>query len=103
VPGPVRQLDPFAVIAFTLAVSTMCCPTEADLITDPLTNRQFGLAGLVVALCTTAVTVPVVFGWRRRRSRPEYWQGRGYLIAATVILTINTLWCGVAFVVMWLH
>ena len=62
-------------------------------------QRRLALAGLVAALCSAVVLVPVVLSWHR--SRPEAWRGRGYLIAATVIWVVNLLMFGSAFIHAW--
>lgn len=98
---PVRPLDGFAALAFGLAVAIMVLPTEADILVGLFMQRRIALAGLLAALCSATVLVPVVLSWRRQRSRPEAWRGRGYLIAATGIFVMNFLWFGTAFIGAW--
>jgi len=98
---PVRRLDGFAALAFGLAVAIMVLPTEADILVGLFMQRRIALAGLLAALCSTAVLVPLAVSWRRQRSRPKAWRGRGYLFAATGIFVMNALFFGTALIGEW--
>ncbi len=100
---PVKRFDGLAALAFGLAVAIMVLPTEADILTGLFLQRRIALAGLVATLCMATVLVPIVLSWRRHRYHPEAWRGRGYLIAATVILVVHLLMCGSAFIGQWLQ
>ena len=93
-----KRPDGFATLAFGLAVVIMVLPTEADILAVLFRQREIMLAGVVAALCSVTELIPVVLSWDRQRSHPEAWRGRGYLIAATVILVINSLLFGYAFI-----
>jgi membrane protease YdiL (CAAX protease family) len=91
---PTKQLDGFAVLAFALAMVIMVLPIEADMVFVLLGNKKIALAAAIAMACIVTVLVPVVFSWRRQRSAPEVWGGRGYLRGAITILIINLLMTG---------
>jgi hypothetical protein len=91
---PLRRLDSLAVLALGLAFFIMVWPIEAGIATGLLVERQFSLAFLFATFCSATVLIPVVLSWRRHRSQPEAWRGRGYLITASVIWKINLLMFG---------
>ena len=98
---PVRRFDGFAALAFGLAVAIMVLPTEADLLVGLFVQRRIAQAGLIAALCSGAVLLPLVLSWRRHRARPGAWRGGGYLIAATGIFAMNALFFVTAFIGEW--
>ncbi|SFJ25740.1 hypothetical protein SAMN05421753_11757 [Planctomicrobium piriforme] len=84
-----RKLDGLAMLAFWLSFFLMVLPTEADVLFSFIRNRQFTFAVLFAVFCSACVLVPFVLSWRRRRRNPEMWRGRGYWIAAGVVLCLN--------------
>ena len=101
VPSPevqARKQDGLAVLAFLLSLFIMVSPLEADMLAVLLRHRRFVLAGIVAIGCFTVVFAPFLLSWRRRRREPQMWRGRGYLIAAGVILTLNVLFVSTLFI-----
>jgi hypothetical protein len=95
---PRKRFDWLAALAFALAFAIMVLPIEADILLGLFIEQQIALAGLVAILCFMVVLIPVMLSWRRHRSHPNAWRGRGYLNAATIILVINLLMFGVVFI-----
>jgi hypothetical protein len=94
----VRTQDGLAVLAFLLSLFVMVLPLEAGMLDVLLRQRRFVIAGIVAIVCFAVVFTPFLFSWRRRRRQPQMWRGRGYLIAAGVILTLNVLFVGTLFI-----
>lgn len=86
-----KPLDYLAVWAFGLVVFLMVLPIEADILFAFLATKQEGLAAVFAIGCLVLVLVPICASWRRQRSAPDAWRGRGYLNSAIAILTLNLI------------
>jgi hypothetical protein len=93
-----KPFDLFAALAFGLSVFIMILPFEADILFGLFITRRYALAFLVAVCCSAAVLAPFLVSLKRQWRQPERWRGRGYLIATAVVLTINSLMFGFAFV-----
>lgn len=83
------RLEPFALVAFGLALFVMAAPIEADMLWAMLSNRRFAAGIAFWLVCFLIVFAPFLFSWKRFRSHPTRWRGRGYLYATGLILTVN--------------
>jgi hypothetical protein len=86
-----KPLDAFAAGAFALAFLLMVVPVEADIAFVLMNSGRYTQAVAFASTCFVAVLAPVCYSWRRQRSQPGIWRGRGYLIAAIGILVVNAL------------
>lgn len=92
-----KRFDGFAATAFWLALVTMVCPIEADILHVVLAvERKTALGGLIATCFFAAVFTPYLVSCRRHWRQPGVWQGRAYLIATSIILALNVLTFGFA-------
>jgi hypothetical protein len=91
------RLEPFALVVFWLAFFVMVAPLEADMLWSLVHYRRFAASVGCWLVCFLIVFIPFVFSWKRFRSHPTRWRGRGYLIATGLILTVNLTFGVVAF------
>ena len=85
-------------LAFSLSLFIMVLPLEADSLDVLLCHHQLAAAGCLAAVCFAIVLTPFLLSLRRRRREPQARRGRGYLVAAGVILTLNLLFVGTVFI-----
>jgi hypothetical protein len=88
-------VKPLARISLILAFFIMIWPIEADILNVMLIHRSLAVARTFTTVCFLVVFTPFILSWQRLHRNPGKWRGRGYLIAAGVILTFNII--GVCF------